>query len=618
LANVPQGYGLIGFVSLVLLPPTILMGATLPVLAELLKPKLPLFNETVGRLYSVNALGSAMASLLTALLLFGVFGLKAVTALAAVCNAATAWMIWVGSKSWREGRACSTESARKENPPPLAGWTLGLPAIAWLAFLTGLVTLAQEVLLLKQAAWISGGRAETFGPGVGTFLLGLAGGSWKQIHTTRQELCPTAAFNWAMTTLAFSSLPFLSSYLAIPGLPILVVYLLLGICGYFGARTLPMVTGLLSREDQPKLGRIIAANIVGSVAGALLIGNALVDVVGLAYSIQIVAALSFLIGLLFVWASFSADSSLFYPARWLNKPALLPSMGLALLGLAISPLIADRWLERLLLVSVSPDRFVFVAESKSGIAAVHRENGSLVVYGGGVYDGAINTRLSPDTNGISRLYRLLGMHEAPKNVLEIGLSSGSWARVLALDERVKRLVSIEINPAYRRLVAAFPEVAPVLDDPKLELHIDDGRRWLNANRSAKFDLIVSNNSFYWRAGATLLTSQEFMALAKDALQTDGILLVNTTGSPNIVSTALAVFPHVAMIQNMLIASRSPLDLDPERAIARLARHPNVASTAVARQLLKAMPIRPITEAAPNTVVIEDDQMNEEFGNVPWR
>lgn len=619
LASVPQGSALIGFVSLVLLPPTVLMGATLPVLAEILKGRLPLFNETVGRLYAVNALGSAMASLFTALVLFGVFGIKTVTAIAAACNAATAWMIWVGAKNWRETIA-PHESTRPAEPARADETGFTTAKIALLAFLTGLTTLAQEVLLLKQAAWISGGRADAFGIGVGVFLLGLAGGSWKQIHTARHELCPKAAMHWAMTTVAFSALPFLSSYVVIPGIPLLLVYILLAICGFLGARTLPMVTGLLRHDDQPKLGRIVAANIVGSVAGALLIGNALVDLAGLAASIQTVAVLSFAICLLFVAASLPSSREAMPrtqpPGRGLMRWA--PLLGLALLGLVTSPLLTDKWLERLLSLSLNPERFTFVAESKSGITAVNHESGVLVVYGGGVYDGAINTHLNPDTNEIARLYRLLGLHDAPSRVLEIGLSSGSWARVLTQDERVHKLVSVEINPAYRRLVAAFPEVAPVLSDPKFDLHIDDGRRWLMANRDQRFDLIVSNTSYHWRAGATVITSKEFMALAKNALSPKGILLINTTGSPNIVTTALAVFPHVAMIRGLVVASLSPFDTDPERAIVRLATHPNIASSSVARELIRTTEVRVVNSPAANTVVIEDDTMNEEFGNAPLR
>ncbi len=619
LASVPQGPTLIAFVSLILLPPTVLMGATLPVLAEILKPKLHHFNETVGRLYSVNALGSASASLFTALVLFGVFGIKAVTAFAAICNCVTAWMVWNGSKSWRPETNGVRPMQRDAVLLPSAA-TFGVVTISMLALLTGLVTLSQEVLLLKQAAWISGGRPETFGIGVGLFLLGLAGGSWKQIYTPQQDICINASYHWAITAAAFSLIPFLTPYLVISGIKVIAVYVLIGICGYFGARTLPMVTGLLASVDQAKFGRIVAANIAGSVAGALLIGNAMVDFVGLAHSIQLVAALTLIVSLLLVWASFSVAVARSEQSWWQSqiKVKLFPFICVAAFGLTAAPLLADRWLERMLFDTLTPDKFSFVAESRSGIVAVHLEGGRQVVYGGGIYDGAINTQISPDANGIRRLYRFLAMHDAPTKVLEIGLSSGSWAKVLTMDERIQHVVSVEINPAYQRLVATFPEVSSILTDPKFELHIDDGRRWLMANPSAKFDLIVFNTSFHWRAGATAVTSREFMTLASRALRPKGMLLLNTTGSPNIVTTALAVFPYIAMIENMVIASNSPLDLDTERAVARLAKHRNVASPVVAREVVLAMTPRLINVAAPNTVVIEDDAMNEEFGNIPIR
>jgi predicted membrane-bound spermidine synthase len=123
------------------------MGATLPVLAEILKPRVPQFNETVGRLYSVNALGSASASLITTLVLFGVFGLKAVTAFAAVCNCVTAWMVWTGSKSWRTEFNC-VKPTQKEAVQPTAK-SFGIAVVSMLALLTGLVTLSQEVLLVE-------------------------------------------------------------------------------------------------------------------------------------------------------------------------------------------------------------------------------------------------------------------------------------------------------------------------------------------------------------------------------------------------------------------------------------------------------------------------------------
>jgi spermidine synthase len=93
-----------------------------------------------------------------------------------------------------------------------------------------------------------------------------------------------------------------------------------------------------------------------------------------------------------------------------------------------------------------PDgNFAKVLENRSGIIAV-TDTG--IVYGHGMYDGRFNTDLKHDTNGIVRPYALSLFHPAPRDVLMIGLSSGSWAQVIANNPDVASLTVIEINPGY--------------------------------------------------------------------------------------------------------------------------------------------------------------------------
>src|SRR6185503_10053719 len=98
--------------------------------------------------------------------------------------------------------------------------------------------------------------------------------------------------------------------------------------------------------------------------------------------------------------------------------------------------------------------------------------------GGGRYDGSVNTSLLKDRNGVFRAYAIAGLHAHPREVLMIGLSTGSWASVLAENPEVEHLTVVEINPGYTDLVRQFPEVAGVVDHPKVRIEIDDARRWL--------------------------------------------------------------------------------------------------------------------------------------------
>jgi len=104
----------------------------------------------------------------------------------------------------------------------------------------------------------------------------------------------------------------------------------------------------------------------------------------------------------------------------------------------------------------------------------------------------------------------------------IGLSSGSWAQVIANNPEVASLTVVEINPGYLRLVQDTPAVASVLRNPKVTVITDDGRRWLRLNPGRRFDAIVSNTTFYFRANASNLLSVEFLGLIKDHLKHNGI------------------------------------------------------------------------------------------------
>ena len=85
-----------------------------------------------------------------------------------------------------------------------------------------------------------------------------------------------------------------------------------------------------------------------------------------------------------------------------------------------------------------------------------------------------------DSNGIVRPYALSLFHPVPRDVLMIGLSSGSWAQVIANNPAVASL-TVAINPGYGQLVAQASEVSSLLANPKVTIITDDGRRWLRVN-----------------------------------------------------------------------------------------------------------------------------------------
>jgi spermidine synthase len=123
---------------------------------------------------------------------------------------------------------------------------------------------------------------------------------------------------------------------------------------------------------------------------------------------------------------------------------------------------------------------------------------------------------------------------------------------------------VEINPAYLELVRTYPDVAPLLTDPRVRVHVDDGRRWLKRNPDARYDLIVQNTTFYWRVNSTNLLSQEYFTEVESHLMPGGVVTFNTTGSFDVLRTAAAVFGHAYRYGNFVYCSDVPLVPRPER------------------------------------------------------
>jgi spermidine synthase len=203
-------------------------------------------------------------------------------------------------------------------------------------------------------------------------------------------------------------------------------------------------------------------------------------------------------------------------------------------------------------------RFSETVETRSGIIAVTKDR---TVYGNGMYDGRFNVELKNDTNGIVRPYALSLFHPLPQDVLLIGLSSGSWAQVIANNPNVKSLTVIEINPGYLKLIAAAPEVASLLQDPKVSIIIGDGRRWLRANPSRRFDAIVSNTTYHYRSNVTNLLSVEFLDLVRRHLNKGGVVFYNTTDSDRVQRTGCLAYRYGARFLNHMILSDDPIRWD---------------------------------------------------------
>ena len=539
--------------------PTLLMGATLPVLVGYLARRSGNVGSTVGLLYYVNTLGAGAACLASAILLFPFLGMSKSIYVAVAMNAAVAVGAlaaqWSGSGSRLEPRDSTTV-------PPGHRPVLALGPVLLLAAAGGFVSLSYEIFFFRTISYATGSSAPAFAVTLSAFLVGIASGSRRA-----GEFCKSASQTDTMRGLAKALLmasllglfflPALSHMAwldrGLLGVGVVIVYL---VARFWGA-VLPSLAELSIAADERagmRTAFLYLSNILGSAAGSIVTGFVLMDRFGLVTIAVLLAVAGIACALVLMTA-------LAVPRR-----EKLQYLAFAAVIGAAAVVIMPRWsagvLESLQWKGMaSGPKFSHVVENRSGIITVTNDG---VVYGNGIYDGRFNTDLKNDTNGIVRPYGLSLFHPAPRDVLMIGLSSGSWAQVIANNPQVASLTVVEINPGYLRLIEEEPEVASVLANPKTKIITDDGRRWLRANPDRHFDAIVSNTTFHFRANATNLLSVEFLELIRHHLNPGGIFFYNTTDSARVQRTGCAAFAYGARFTNHMLVSDRPVAWDFQR------------------------------------------------------
>ena len=431
-----------------------------------------------------------------------------------------------------------------------------------IAALAGFVALSYEIVWYRVLSFMTRGIASTFGLLLAAYLFGLALGARGSAALCGGEggdprqLRRLAVFVAASNVLAGLVAPALAWSASFTDFRIGLV--VIAIAAAFLGSVLPLVSHFGIAPDEragTRLSYVYLANIIGSATGSLVTGFVLMDHLALVDIMRVLLALGFALA--------AAIVAMSVPARR-SALASYAAIGTCLvLTASLLPKLYERIYERLFYKWEwdGTQRFAQVIENKSGVITV-TDGGS--VYGGGAYDGVVNTALEGnEKNGILRAYVVGALHAAPREVLMIGLASGSWAQVVANLPGVERLTIIEINPGYLDVVARHPETAPLLEDAKVSIEIDDGRRWM-LRHDRRFDVIVMNTTLHWREHATNLLSTEFLDIARKHLRPNGVLYFNSTDSYDVQLTAARAFPHMMRITNFVAVGDDPFNFDRAR------------------------------------------------------
>ena len=329
------------------------------------------------------------------------------------------------------------------------------------------------------------------------------------------------------------------------------------------AATFPLISHITIANDNGAgygVSLLYFSNIVGSALGSFVVGFVLMNIWG----VRDISVFLVLVGVALGISLLAAGG----PSRREMHSALAGAGAICVAILALAnPLFNDLYEKLLFKNNYHPhESFSHLVENRSGVIAVSRQG---EVFGGGIYDGWFNVDLVHDVNGVFRIYALSSFHPLPRRVLMIGLSSGSWAQIVANDPEVQSEEIVEINPGYLPLIPQYPPVRSLLHNPKVHITVDDGRRWLLANPNTRYDAILMNTTFNWREHATNLLSVEFLNLVRQHLLSGGVLFYNTTSSSEVLLTGVTVFPYGLRVGNFLALSDNPIIVNSDRLEKKL-------------------------------------------------
>ncbi|UUF80104.1 hypothetical protein NO935_06975 [Xanthomonas oryzae pv. oryzae] len=337
------------------------------------------------------------------------------------------------------------------------------------AFLVGAASLVQEVLWVRLAGFATGGLPETFATILTLYLLGIAVGAQlgRRLCVGRVlDIRRRASLVLLLSALVDIAAPFLFSW-GIGFLPVTVAMLPLVIAtAALKSALFPVVHHLGSNDAVAWKGgsfsKVYFANVAGCTLGPLIVTLWLMDVMVMEQLFVGVATVTAVAGM---WLA---------GLRLLAVPAVVVAIAALVLQPAL-PALASR-----IVMATGGAQADWLLERKEGIIHTIADPQGDIVFGGNVYDGRINVDLRSNSNKIDRVYAAMAAVPNPKRVLVIGLGGGSWTRVIASFPTVDRVDVVETNPGYLELIAGHPQVAPILQDPRVHIHIDDGRRWLRA------------------------------------------------------------------------------------------------------------------------------------------
>jgi spermidine synthase len=560
---------LMGFIKfflalIILLPPTICMGATLPLLARQFTRDVKNAGSGIGSLYTINTLGAVLGTFIAGFFLIPMLGLRMTVITAAVINFVILTAAFLLTRS--EKPSFSMKGLFKIKVKPMSGhWVM------WVYFICGFTALAYEVIWNRILTLHLGSSVYSYSIMLAVYLMGITLGAAIMSYFVKNIKNPVRVFAVIQLALALNLILIINQFgnlsdvmgamgeaiaaqrysTFILALVFSTLQLLIMPTVLMGA-SFPLAVRLFVRSKEElgkETGQLYSMNTLGTIMGSFGAGFILLPSLGAQKSLLLVASLNLAIGVYLVFKDHGAKLKkvivtaacilIFYGGYFLLT---YPEQVILTAGI-----FQDADNNEVKLLAFDEDIYATVTvEERKGVRGTWRQLSM---------NGVNVAGTSGELFSIQKLqgHLPLLLHKNPKSVLHIGFGSGGTAWAVSRYP-VEKITIAEISRSIIEEASKYFQMVNygVLKDPRVEVVFTDGRNKVLADTET-YDVILSDSIHPRFSGNGSLYTYDYYKLLKKRLKPGGLVSqwlpfysITPENFKMIVKSFYKVFPYTSI------------------------------------------------------------------------